>query len=63
MLEALEHSLHNVREQKLHPLPVVIRIAAQAALLVIGKYYGLSDDCEVYRIAMGESCVPLYSTV
>ena len=33
--------------------PSVIRIAAKAALLVIGKYYALTDDNEVYRIAIG----------
>ncbi|KAJ7203177.1 hypothetical protein B0H12DRAFT_1243849 [Mycena haematopus] len=30
----------------------VIRIAAIAALIVVGKYYALTDDTEVYRIAI-----------
>ena len=33
--------------------PSVIRTAAKTALLVIRKYYALSDDNEVYRIAIG----------
>ena len=33
--------------------PAVIRIAAEAALTMIGKYYALTDDNEVYRIAIG----------
>jgi hypothetical protein len=37
MLETLELQLTTVREAA--DLPNVIRIAAQAALLVIGKYY------------------------
>ncbi|KAJ7019651.1 hypothetical protein C8F04DRAFT_975384 [Mycena alexandri] len=50
MLEALEDELTNMRDDA--SLPDVIRIAAIAALLVIGKYYALSDDTEVYRIAI-----------
>lgn len=52
MLERMEHQLDDVRNEK--ALPNVIRITAQAALLVIGKYYALSDDSEVSRIAIGE---------
>ena len=51
MLERLEHSMTtmcNAAEE-----PSVIRIAAKTALLVIRKYYALSDDNEVYRIAIG----------
>lgn len=33
--------------------PNIIRIAAKATLLMIGKYYALTDDNEVYRIAIG----------
>lgn len=55
MMEALEHDLEGVWLEKHGPLPPVIRIAARAALLVVGKYYALSDDCEVYRIAIGMS--------
>ncbi|KAJ7231225.1 hypothetical protein C8J57DRAFT_1036550, partial [Mycena rebaudengoi] len=50
MLEALKDELTNMRDDA--DLPTVIRIAAIAALLVIGKYYALSDDTEVYRIAI-----------
>ncbi|KAG2036217.1 hypothetical protein BDR03DRAFT_466694 [Suillus americanus] len=50
MLESLEHSLdrvYNATEE-----PAVIRIAAKAALQIVGKYYALTDDDEVYRIAI-----------
>jgi hypothetical protein len=29
-------------------LPHVIRVAAHAALMVIDKYYSLTDECKVY---------------
>jgi hypothetical protein len=51
MLEAMEHDLTKVRDSL--ELPTVIRIAAIAALLMISKYYALTDDNEVYRIAIG----------
>jgi len=50
MLERLEHSMAKVRDAE--KLPNVIRIAAEAALIMIGKYYALTDDNEVYRIAI-----------
>ncbi|KAF8960348.1 hypothetical protein BDZ97DRAFT_1905934 [Flammula alnicola] len=50
MLEAMEHDLTKIRNS--HELPAVIRIAAIAALLIISKYYALTDDNEVYRIAI-----------
>lgn len=53
MLEEMEHQLTNVRNS--YDMPKVIRIAAQAALFVIEKYYALTDDNEVYRIAIGKS--------
>jgi hypothetical protein len=61
MLEALEHALQSVYEQEHEDLPPVIRIAAKAALLVLGKYYAHTDDCEVYRIAMGMFCATFSS--
>jgi hypothetical protein len=53
MLEHLEHALDQIYNAK--DEPPVIRIAAQAALQVVGKYYALTDDNEVYRIAISES--------
>ncbi|KAJ6590362.1 hypothetical protein B0H10DRAFT_1830811, partial [Mycena sp. CBHHK59/15] len=50
MLEALEDELTNMRNNA--SLPAVIQIAAIAALLVVGKYYVLSDDTDVYQIAI-----------
>ncbi|KAG2337687.1 hypothetical protein BDR05DRAFT_764609 [Suillus weaverae] len=52
MLENLEHALdrvYNATEE-----PAVVRIAAKAALQVVGKYYALTDANEVCRIAIGE---------
>ena len=51
MLEQLEHSMTCVREATQEPN--IICIAAEAALLMIGKYYALTDENEVYRIAIG----------
>ncbi|KAJ7791456.1 hypothetical protein B0H14DRAFT_3500412 [Mycena olivaceomarginata] len=50
MLEDLEDQLTNMSIDA--SLPTVIRIAEMAALIVVGKYYALTDDTEVYRIAM-----------
>ncbi|EIN05207.1 hypothetical protein PUNSTDRAFT_74871 [Punctularia strigosozonata HHB-11173 SS5] len=52
MLETFEAQLVAVCDQKHAQLPPIIRVAAQASLLVVGKYYALSDDNEIYRIAM-----------
>ena len=51
MLEAMEHDLTKVQDSL--ELPTIIRIAAIAALLIVSKYYALTDDNEVYRIAIG----------
>ncbi|KAG0693734.1 hypothetical protein DFH29DRAFT_1038046 [Suillus ampliporus] len=51
MLENLEHALDRVYNAS-DSEPPVVRIAAQAALQVVGKYYALTDDNEVYRIAI-----------
>lgn len=55
LLEAMEHDLVKVRDAA--ELPDIIRVAAIAGLLVISKYYALTDDCEVYRIAIGKDFV------
>ena len=52
MLENLEHQLHFMRDCA--DAPKVIRTAAVAGLIMVGKYYALTDDNEVYRIAMGK---------
>lgn len=51
MLESMETDLARVRDSP--ELPNAIRIAAIAALLIVSKYYALTDDNEVYRIAIG----------
>lgn len=57
IMEALEHNLDAIRGSE--SFPAVIRIAAHAALLVLGKYYAHTDDCEVYGTSIGTSCVAL----
>lgn len=46
MLEHLEHSMTCVCNATQEPN--IVRIAAKAALLMIGKYYALTDENEVY---------------
>jgi len=40
--------VHNATQE-----PNIVHIAAEAALLMIGKYYALTDENEVYWIAIG----------
>nr|GAT45667.1 predicted protein [Mycena chlorophos] len=50
LMEALEHDLVRVRaDEDLQP---VIRIAAHASLIILGKYYALTDDCPAYSHAI-----------
>jgi hypothetical protein len=58
MLEAIEESMVAVRDDDDAELPNVIRIAAQAALLLIDKYSIFTNDCELYQIAIGTSLKP-----
>ena len=55
MLEAIEESMVAVRDDMDAELPGVIRIAAQAALLLIDKYSIFTSDCELYQMAIGSS--------
>ncbi|KAL6302973.1 hypothetical protein BKA93DRAFT_735840 [Sparassis latifolia] len=52
MLERLEHQLTAICDDAEMELPAVIRITAQASLPVVGKYYALTDDTDVYQIAI-----------
>jgi hypothetical protein len=52
-MEAMERDLQTVRNASALPAPICL--AAIAALLVLSKYYVLTDDNEVYRIALGLS--------
>jgi hypothetical protein len=54
MLEQIEASMVQVRNAG-DELPAVICVAAQATLLLIDKYFTLTDDCELYQIAIGKS--------
>jgi hypothetical protein len=55
MLEAIEESMVAVWDDDDTELPNVIRVAAQAALLLIDKYSIFISDCELYQIAIGSS--------
>ncbi|KAF7319813.1 Dimer-Tnp-hAT domain-containing protein [Mycena kentingensis (nom. inval.)] len=50
LMEALEHDLVRIRDD-VHRAPVV-RIASHATLILLGKYYALTDDCETYATAL-----------
>lgn len=54
MLDSIEKSMTLVRDDDDSELPNVVRVAAQAALLLIDKYYSLMKDCELYVIAIGK---------
>ena len=58
MLEAIEESMVAVRDDDDAELPNVIRVAAQAALLLIDKYSVFTNDCELHQIAIGLSLKP-----
>jgi len=55
MLDAIEEALVHIRDDEEEDLPNIIRVAAHAALLLLDKYFSLTDECEVYRIAIGIS--------
>ena len=52
MLDNPKATMVNIQEAEAE-LPNVIRVAAQAALLLIDKYFSLTDECELYQIAIG----------
>jgi hypothetical protein len=60
MLDSIEQSMKLVRDDirnqddEDNELPNVVRVAAQAVLLLIDKYYTLMKDCELYTIAIGK---------
>jgi hypothetical protein len=53
MLDSIEQSMTLVCDDEDAELPNVVRVAAQAVLLLINKYYSLMKDCELYTIAIG----------
>lgn len=59
MLDAVEVALIKARDNV--DAPSVVRVAAHAALLLIQKYHSLTDECEVYCIAIGETYICLAS--
>jgi hypothetical protein len=57
ILKTIEHQLVQVCDSS--ELPAIIHVAAIASLLVVGKYYTLSDENEVYQITIGEYRISL----
>jgi hypothetical protein len=53
-LQEVEEALALVRDHA--SMPKVIRVAAHASLMLAEKYHSMNDECEVYRIAIGEFC-------
>lgn len=64
MLEDFEYQLDMVYDDVENPS--VVRVAAKAALKVVGKYYASAEDCRILRIAVGmhalsiQYCANLY---
>ena len=54
MLDSIQQSMTLVHDDEDTELLNVVRIAAQAVLLLIDKYYSLMKDCELYVIAIGK---------
>ena len=50
----LRVSLELLRDYEDTSISSVLRVAAQAALLMVDKYEKLSWDCDIYYVAIGE---------
>jgi hypothetical protein len=59
MLDSIEQSMNLVCDDEESELPNVVRVAAQAVLILINKYYTLMKGTELYIIAIGK-CGILY---
>lgn len=55
MLEVIREGLIGARDDSVHDVPDIVRVAAQASILLIDKYSTFAEDCSVYVIAIGES--------
>jgi hypothetical protein len=54
LFDIITHKLDGfVDDEKLHP---AVRTAAARGRVMLNKYYGLSDDSIMYRIAMHKLC-------
>jgi hypothetical protein len=53
MLDSIEQSMALVCADEDAELLNVVRVAAQAVLLLINKYYSLMKGCELYIVAIG----------
>jgi hypothetical protein len=52
MLDAIEVGLVKARDNT--EVPNVVRVAVHASLLLLQKYHSLTDECEIYRIAISK---------
>lgn len=53
LFEDLQLSLEALRDDMKNPTSPVLRVAAQAALLMVEKYSVFTTECEMYYIAIG----------
>ncbi|KDR68282.1 hypothetical protein GALMADRAFT_42456, partial [Galerina marginata CBS 339.88] len=51
-LEELREGLIGARDDRINPVSSVVRVACQAALLLIDKYSTFANDCDIYVIAI-----------
>jgi hypothetical protein len=51
MLDTIETGLIKARDDV--QVPNVACVAVHSGLLLLHKYHSLTDDCEIYRIAIG----------
>ena len=58
MMDRMILQLKDVVAQKHAKLHAITILAAQAALNVALKYQQLSEECELYDMSIGESCIP-----
>ncbi|KAI5828050.1 hypothetical protein K523DRAFT_373910 [Schizophyllum commune Tattone D] len=59
VLDDIKEDLTNIRDSPLNldkkPASPIIRIAAHAGIIMTNKYFSMTDECEVYRIAIALS--------
>lgn len=53
ILDNLGNELLGLRDDEEHDVPDIVRIAAQAALMMVDKYSLFTDDSDIYLFAIG----------
>lgn len=60
MLCDMEASFVNIRDAAPYEVSDSVRVASQAALMLINKYFSLTDESELYQLAMGKCALLSY---